>query len=161
MDRSVGLRFYLDVWRGASMNKEPFERLTERQRRYLRRVMEHRTSNEIAFEENVTSRSVDRQLELASKILGVHSRVEAARRFAEYEAQVERFPVENGMIPASPSGAVRLPWPLPSKARPINTLRPGQIMAWGAIIAIVSPVGITVAAMAIVAIGLLLGMHFG
>jgi hypothetical protein len=123
--------------------------------------MRHRTSNDIAFEASVSARSVDKQIGLACKILGVNSRFEAARRLTEFEAEVERFSPENVRIPPSPFSVSRLPWPLPSKGRPINTLRPGEVVTWAAIIAVTVPVGITAAAMAIIAIGLLLGMHFG
>ena len=40
-----------------------FEKLSERQRIYLRHVFQHRTSDEIAHLEGVSARAVDKQLD--------------------------------------------------------------------------------------------------
>jgi DNA-binding CsgD family transcriptional regulator len=139
------------------MGNERFDRLTDRQRDYLRQVFQHRNSQEIAFAAGVSSRAVDKQLQLAKDIVGTTSRFEAARLFAEHEAGVE------GFYPASVAPSRRafwpLPMPVPTKARPTNELAWRQVMAWGVIIAIAAPVAITVAAMLIVAFALLFGVH--
>jgi DNA-binding CsgD family transcriptional regulator len=135
----------------------PFEALSERQREYLRLVFQHRNSQEIAYLAGVSSRAVDKQLLLAKNIIGATSRFEAARRFAEYEAGVE------GFYPASIAPSRRPVWPLPlpapTRARAENTLTWRQVLAWGVIIAVVTPLAITVAAMLIVALALLFGVH--
>jgi hypothetical protein len=42
---------------------------------------------------------------------------------------------------------------------PANMLSRQQVLAWAAIISIATPAGLTVAAMAVVAIAILLGVH--
>ncbi|WP_010188533.1 sigma-70 factor [Sphingomonas sp. PAMC 26605] len=139
------------------MDSERFTRLSERQRDYLRQVFQHRNSQEIAFAANVSARAVDKQLQLAKDIIGANTRFEAARLFAEYEAGVEHF------YPASALPSQRAFWPLPlpvpTKARSTNALTWQQVLAWGVIIAIAAPVAITVAAMVIIALELLFGVH--
>ena len=139
------------------MTSNRFDRLTKRQRDYLRQVFQHRNSQEIAFDAGVSARAVDKQLQLAKDVIGATSRFEAARLFAEYEAGVE------GFYPASVAPSRRafwpLPMPVPTKARPTNALTWRQVLAWGVIIAIAAPVAITVAAMLIVSLALLFGVH--
>lgn len=139
------------------MQTASFDRLTARQRDYLRQVFQHRNSHEIAFAAGVSARAVDKQLQLAKDIIGATSRLEAARLFAEYEAGVE------GFYPASVAPFRPAFWPLslplPTKARPTNTMSWQQVLAWGAAIAIATPVAITVATMLIVALALLFGVH--
>jgi DNA-binding CsgD family transcriptional regulator len=141
------------------MDDDRFAPLSERQRAYLRLVSEHRTSQEIAFMTGASARAVDKQLGLATKLIRVTSRFEAARRFAEYEARVETFDPADATIAPSRSAFWPLPLPVPTRARPINMLTRQQVLAWGVVIAIGAPVGITVAAMVIVSIALLLGIH--
>jgi len=140
------------------MARDKFERLSDRQREYLREVFQHRNSQEIAFKFGCSARAVDKQLGLAKSILGATSRFEAARLLAEHEAGVE------GFYPASVAPSRKafwpLPKPLPTEARPTNTLSWKQVLAWGVIIAIATPIAITVAVMTIMAIGLLTGAHF-
>lgn len=140
------------------MDDERFARLSERQRIYLRQVFQHQTSKQIARRHGVSARAVDKQLRLATQIIGASNRVEAARLFAEHEAGVEGF-YPASVAPLRPD-FWPLPLPLPSKARPINMLTRKQILAWAMIIAIATPAGITLAAMLIIAIALLLGRHF-
>lgn len=139
------------------MTNERFECLTDRQRKYLRQVFQHRNSQEIAFSAGVSARAVDKQLQLAKELIGATSRFEAARLFAEYEPGVEGF-YPASVAPSRPA-FWPLPMPVPTKARPTNDLAWRQVLAWGAIIAIVAPVAITVAAMLIVALALLLGVN--
>ena len=118
---------------------------------------QHRNSQEIAFASGVSARAVDKQLQLAKDIVGATSRFEAARLFAGYEAGVER------LYPASIAPSLPAFWPLPlpvpTKARPANTLTWRQVLAWGTIIAVTAPIAITVATMLIVALALLFGAH--
>lgn len=134
-----------------------FRALSERQRDYLRQVFQHRNSQQIAFDAGVSARAVDKQLLLAKNILGVTSRFEAARLFAEYEAGVEGF-YPASVAPSRPP-FWPLPMPVPTKARPTSELTWRHVLAWGAIIAIATPVAITVAAMLIVSLALLFGAH--
>jgi DNA-binding CsgD family transcriptional regulator len=141
------------------MNGDRCARLSERQRDYLRQVFQHRTSKEIARATGVSARAVDKQLGLAMQVMAATSRIEAARLFAEYEAEVEGF-YPASVAPLRPA-FWPLPMPLPTKARPINMLTRQQVLAWGAIIAIAVPVAITVATMVIIAIAFLLGRSLG
>ncbi len=134
-----------------------FEKLSERQRIYLRHVFQHRTSDEIAHLEGVSARAVDKQLLLAKDVLGATSRFEAARMFAEFEAGVERF-YPASVAPSRPE-FWPLPWPLPTSAKANNSLTWKQVLAWGAIIAIAAPIALTVAAMVIVAFSLVIGIN--
>ena len=141
------------------MSTDRFERLTDRQKDYLRQVFQHRNSQEIAFANGVSARAVDKQLQLAKDLIGATSRFEAARLFAEYEAGVEGF-YPASVAPSRPA-FWPLPFPVPTKARPLNTLTWQQVLAWGALIAITAPIAITAAAMLIVALALLIGIHLG
>jgi DNA-binding CsgD family transcriptional regulator len=141
------------------MADERFARLTDRQRSYLRHVFQHRKSQEIAFLEGVSARAVDKQLLLAKDTLGATSRHEAARLFAEHEAGVERlYPAS--VDPTDPA-FWPLPLPVPTKARPLNQMTWQQVLAWGAIIAIATPIALSVATMLIMALALLTGIHLG
>ena len=139
------------------MSPDRFDKLTDRQRDYLRQVFQHRNSQEIAFAVGVSARAVDKQLQLAKDTIGATSRFEAARLFAEYEAGVERF--YPGSIAPSRPAFWPLPMPLPTSARPTNTLTWRQVLAWGTIIAVAAPVAITVATMLILSLALLFGVH--
>lgn len=139
------------------MSDTRFSRLSPRQRDYLRRVFQHRNSQEIAFELGVSSRAVDKQLLLAKDLIGATSRFEAARLFAEYEAGVEGF-YPASVAPSRPA-FWPLPLPVPTDAQPVNALTWRQVLAWGMVIAIATPIAITVAAMVIVALALLFGVH--
>lgn len=145
----------------ADMDNEIFAKLSERQCIYLRLVLRHRSSHQIAFETGSTYRAVDKQLAKACEILGVNSRVEAAIRFAEFERGVESlYPGGRANLHFKPSiWSVLLP--VPTEARSINTLTRQQAVTWGVFIALLIPVGIAMAAMLIVTISLLLGVHLG
>lgn len=141
------------------MDSQRFARLSDRQRSYLRQVLQHRNSHEIAFELGVSARAVDKQLLLAKDIIGATSRFEAARLFAEHEAGVESFYPAN-VLPSQPV-FWPLSWPVPTEPRPTNLLTWQQVLAWGTIVAIATPTAITVAAMVIIALALLFGIHLG
>jgi DNA-binding CsgD family transcriptional regulator len=134
----------------------PLGQLSERQRTYLRLVYEHRTSQEIGFLLGASGRAVDKQLQKAKDTLGVTSRFEAARLLVEYEGGVERLYPAND-LPSSPA-TFPLPLPLPTRETAANMLTWKQVVSWTAIIAIVTPIGLTVAAMVIVALMLLIGL---
>lgn len=136
-----------------------FESLSERQRLYLRLVFDLCSSHEIAFRTESSSSAVDKQLNLACRKLDASSRIDAARRFHEYEARVQSLDPGGKINSPSRPSLWPLPWLLPSKAAPVNTLTRQQVVAWAMILAIVAPTSITVAAMFIVAITLLLGVH--
>lgn len=143
--------------RRSASTAPPFDKLSERQRVYLRHVFQHRTSDEIAHLEGVSARAVDKQLFFAKDLLGATSRFEAARIFAEFEAGVERF-YPASIVPSRPE-FWPLPLPVPTKRRALNTLSWRQVLAWGMIIAIGAPIALTVAAMVIISLSLLVGIN--
>lgn len=141
---------------GQDQAYDRFEKLTDRQRECLRHVFEHRKSHEIAHLLGTSARVVDKQLMLAKNIVGAGSRFEAARLFAQHESGVESSYPANFLPPHAPVWP--LPMPVPTNETPANTLTWQQVLTWGGIIAIVTPVGLTVAAMVIVSLTLLFGM---
>ena len=62
--------------------------LPEHQRICLRKVLEHKSSKEIAIELGISPHTVDQRLKSAMQNLGVGSRVAAARLLAEHETPV-------------------------------------------------------------------------
>lgn len=130
-------------------------RLNDRQRIYLRYTTENRKSKEIAILDGVSSRSVDKALAEATKILGVTNRFEAARLFAAYEREGRNFPLQSSSLdePASP----RLAWPVPTRRMPVNLLKAREVLIWGVIIMIATPIGLAVAAMLIHSLMILFG----
>lgn len=142
------------------MDDSVFERLSERQRAYLRWVYSDRlSSGEIAYRESTTSKAVDKHLLLACKTLGVGSRFIAADMFHDYEVRVERLHPKGVTFFLSQAGLWPLPWPLPSTAGPLNVMSRQQVLVWASIIAIATPAGLTVAAMVVIAIAFMLGIH--
>jgi DNA-binding CsgD family transcriptional regulator len=67
-------------------NLKPPKALNEGQKDCLRLVMQHFSSKEIARKLVLSPHTVDKRLKLATAILGVSSRVDAARMLAEVEA---------------------------------------------------------------------------
>jgi len=141
------------------MPDKRFESLNERQRTYLRLVHDLCTTSEIAFRTGDTEPSIEKNIKLANRKLGVSSRIEAARQFHDYEVRVQSLDREGPVNSYSLSTFWRLPWPVPSKAGPINVLTRQQVVAWAIILALATPIGITVAAMLILALSVLLGTH--
>ncbi|KQO12206.1 RNA polymerase subunit sigma-70 [Sphingomonas sp. Leaf242] len=138
------------------MESERFGKLTTRHRDCLRLVYQHRKSAEIAHTLGISPRYVDNQLIEAKNILGASSRFDAACQLAAYESEVDSsHPVE---ITSSIEPFWPLPVPLPTKGKPTSTLTWQQVLVWGGIIAIVTPIAVTVATMVIVSLTLLLGM---
>lgn len=129
--------------------------LTERQRTYLRLVLQLKNSKEIAVLTGTTShRAVDKQLLKANALLGVATRFEAAQIFAAWERGVERLPPANALPSPAPTPRFSPPWPTAGAA--VNMLSWRQVAAWTAIIAIVTPLGLTAAGMAYVTLLFLL-----
>jgi len=67
------------------MSSDQISRLTDSQRAYLRLVLEHRSSKEIAQDFDISAHTVDKRIKEAMRILGVGSRIEAARILASVE----------------------------------------------------------------------------
>jgi DNA-binding CsgD family transcriptional regulator len=130
--------------------------LTDRQRSYLRLVLQNRNSKEIAAATGASHRAVDKQLLKANNVLGVPNRFDAARLLAEHDAGVEPLPPANVLPSSSPT--FPLPLPLPTARSAANMLDWKQVALWTAIISIVTPLGLTAAGMAIVTLLLLLGL---
>ncbi len=132
--------------------------LSERQRSYLRLVLEHKTSKEIAAATGSTSyRAVDKQLLKANAILGVTTRVEAARAVAAFEQGVEPLHPANALPSAPHDPTLSRPWPTAGAA--VNMLRWKQVATWTTIVSIVTPVGLTTAGMAYLTLLLLLRLE--
>jgi DNA-binding CsgD family transcriptional regulator len=131
-------------------------KLSERQRTYLRLVREGLNSKEIAAKTGASYRAVDKILLKANNILGVSRRIDAARILADYEQGVEALPPANDL--PSPRSGYRLPLPVPTAGAAANMLTLKEAASWTAIIAIVTPIGLTAAGMAIMTLGILLGL---
>jgi len=130
--------------------------LTERQRSYLRLVLQNRNSKEIAAATGSSHRAVDKQLLKANGLLGVPTRFDAARLLADHDAGVEPLPPASDL--PSPSPTFPLPPSLPTAGKAANMLTWKQVASWIAILSIATPLGLTAAGMAIVTLLLLLGM---
>ncbi len=131
------------------------EQLTDRQRSYLRLVLQLKSSKDIAAATGDTSyRAVDKQLLKANAILGVGTRVEAAQMLATYDQGVEHLHPANALPSAPPDFRLSRPWPTVGAAANMLTLR--HAASWTVIIAIVMPVGLTAAGMAYLTLLLLL-----
>lgn len=68
------------------MNDEQIAKLTDSQRAYLRLVLAHQSSKQIAQALGISAHTVDKRIKEAMRILGVGSRIEAARILAASEA---------------------------------------------------------------------------
>ncbi len=75
------------------MDAERLARLSDGQRTCLRMVLMHMSSKDIARELGISPHTVDQRLKGASKILGVDSRVEAARTLARAEGAAAYQPL--------------------------------------------------------------------
>ena len=129
--------------------------LTDRQRSYLRLVLQNRNSKEIAGLTGSSHRAVDKQLLKANNTLGVPSRFDAARLLADHDGGVEPLPPAIDLPSSKPT--FPLPPAVPTAGAAANMLTWKQVASWTAIIAIVTPLGLTAAGMAIVTLLLLLG----
>ena len=139
-------------------DQDPLQRvalLTDRQRSYLRLVLQNRNSKEIAAATGSSHRAVDKQLLKANGVLGVSTRFEAARLLADHDAGVEPLPPATDLPSSTPT--FPLPSPLPTAKAAVNMLTWKQVALWTAIIAIATPLGLTAAGMAILTLLVLLG----
>ncbi len=90
------------------MNRADFSKLNDGQRDCLRLVLAHLNSKEISRKLDISPHTVDQRLRGAIAALGVSTRFEAARRFAEHEGAETYQPliyqssdIENISKPAS------------------------------------------------------------
>ena len=130
--------------------------LTDRQRSYLRLVLQNRSSKEIAAATGGSHRAVDKQLLKANNLLGVATRFDAARLLADYDAGVEPLPPATTLPSADSTFPLPPAWPTAGAAANMMTWK--QVASWTTIIAIAAPLGLTAAGMAIVTLLLLLGL---
>lgn len=91
---------------------KPLHDLSEGQRACLRGVLAMRSSKEIAKELGISPHTVDKRLKDAMKILGVSSRVEAARMLASEEREGYQPLVSPSpdLPPPPPAGAPGRHW---------------------------------------------------
>lgn len=130
-------------------------RLSERQRSYLRLVRQQYSSKEIAALVGASPRAVDKQLLKANQLLGTANRFDSARLLADEETGVESPPPATAL--PSPTTLFPLGLPVPTAEAPANLLNWKQVALWVAILAILTPLGLTAAGMAMVTLLLLLG----
>jgi DNA-binding CsgD family transcriptional regulator len=130
--------------------------LSERQKSYLRLVLQNRSSKEIAATTGSSHRAVDKQLLKANNLLGVPTRFDAARLLADHDAGVEPLPPAIALPSDEPTFPLPPAWPTARAAANMMTWK--QVASWTTIIAIVVPLGLTAAGMALVTLLLLLGL---
>lgn len=129
--------------------------LSERQRSYLRLVLQLKTSKQIAQATGASPRAVDKQLLKANSILGVSKRWDAALMLAAFEQGVE--PLPGAIAPSRPAADFRLSRPWPTAEAAVNMLPWKQAAAWIVIVSIATPVGLASAGMAYLTVLFLLG----
>lgn len=134
---------------------ESFERLSQRQRIYLRHVARNRTSKEIAEIEGVSARAVDKQLFLAKTLIGAATRSDAARRLIAHEEGVDSFYPANVLPVQEPFPSLSLP--VPNRRMPVNLIKAREVLIWSAIVGIAITTGLAVAAMLINSLMILFG----
>lgn len=132
-----------------SMSADPIAKLTDAQRAYLRLVLAHQTSKEIAQQFGISAHTVDKRIKEAMRILGVNSRIEAARMLAsvpdeDMAVTVRHVPADAPAINAYPRSVRRLPLPFPTSERPENDLSILHRVGWmiGLIIGLAVATGI-------------------
>lgn len=135
--------------------EEPFDRVSQRQRIYLRHVARNLSSKEIAEIEGVSARAVDKQLYLAKTLIGATTRADAARRLIAHEEGVESFYPANALPVQEPFRP--LPLPVPNRRMPVNLIKAREVLIWSAIVGIAITIGLAVAAMLINALMILFG----
>jgi DNA-binding CsgD family transcriptional regulator len=132
-----------------SMSADPTTKLTDNQRAYLRLVLAHQTSKEIAQQFGISAHTVDKRIKEAMRILGVGTRIEAAKMLAAAQDEVVTT-ADAPLAPDEPvvkarsqnSGLFTLPFP--TSARPENDLSILQRAGWmiGLIIGLALATGI-------------------
>lgn len=112
------------------MTPEQISRLTESQRAYLRLVLEHRSSKEIAQQFGISAHTVDKRIKEAMRILGVTTRIEAARILQSGDI-ISTAPVASEPpTPANPVFERNLRLPFPTSNHPENNLSLLQRAGW-------------------------------
>lgn len=127
------------------------EKLSAAQVETLQHVFAHRSSKEIARIMGVSPHTVDERLRRAIRLLGVQSRIEAARLVAGNTASSAYQPLiyqPSELAPGSDasdeqtalsgkdrSDAFSIGYPFPTNARPINTHGLRERMIWPILIA--------------------------
>jgi DNA-binding CsgD family transcriptional regulator len=81
-----------------AMTVDQIAKLTDNHRAYLRLVLAHRSSKEIAQAFGISAHTVDKRIKEAMRILGVSSRIEAARILASSEQDLP----DRGLGPQAP-----------------------------------------------------------
>lgn len=132
-----------------SMSADPIAKLTDAQRAYLRLVLAHQTSKEIAQQFGISAHTVDKRIKEAMRILGVSSRIEAARMLdsmprADTDVPARQHPADATVVDVGPQRDRRFPLPFPTSARPENDLSLLQRAGWmiGLIIGLAIATGI-------------------
>ena len=127
------------------------EKLSAAQVETLQHVFAHRSSKEIARIMGVSPHTVDERLRRAIRLLGVNSRIEAARLVAGNASPSAYQPLIYQPSELAPSSnapdeqaaltgkgepsAFSIGYPFPTKARPINTHGLRERMIWPILIA--------------------------
>ncbi len=91
---------------GVHVDDALFERLTERQRQLLRLVNGHYSSKQAADAMGLSHNTVDHYAKEVISLLGVGSRRDAARAFADYERRQQLAPQPLALDAAPPSTAL-------------------------------------------------------
>lgn len=84
------------------MSADRISSLTESQRAYLRLVLQHQSSKQIAQRLGVSAHTVDKRIKEAMRILDVSSRVEAAQMLASSDSQAVLPTVTSPVQPLGP-----------------------------------------------------------
>lgn len=132
-----------------AMSAEHISKLTDSQRAYLRLVLEHRSSKEIAQQFGISAHTVDKRIKEAMRILGVSSRIEAARMLQSVDNPASAVSYSTGASaspPAAPADRRErgFPLPFPTSSQPSNELSLLQRAGWmiGLIIGLALATGI-------------------
>jgi DNA-binding CsgD family transcriptional regulator len=141
------LRYFTQV---GNEQGQGVDRLSAAQVETLRHVFAHRSSKEIARIMGVSPHTVDERIRRAIRILGVSSRIDAARLVAErgdqspyqpliYQAPqlgpVERDPQKTSIPAGAASGFLSIGYPFPTRERPTNTHGRKERILWPILIA--------------------------
>jgi DNA-binding CsgD family transcriptional regulator len=112
------------------MDSEQISRLTESQRTYLRLVLEHRSSKEIAQQYGISAHTVDKRIKEAMRILGVSTRIDAARILQSRETVSVSPGKQESPATADAQRERAIPLPFPTPTRPENNMSLLQRAGW-------------------------------
>lgn len=140
------------------MDDSRFASLTPRELDCLRGVAQHKRTKDIAAELNLAPKTVDAYIANAVRKLGYSDRDSAVRALVAEQPALWGFSasaisgVEYASVPGPSSWIGRLPWPFPTRERPVNDLNyPGTIAA----VVVAASLMVAAAALYILAIRLL------